>query len=983
MKFKYLKSSKFNMLVSFTLILSFLLSSITLICVEAAGAPPDITVKLNGIEVAYDQNVTVKDRDKLELIADFKSMNTGDVYEVELPGIFLTLNEETIREANKDILQYINLTIVRDPVTKKQTIKIEFLDKVDAASFAFWAVLNIKKEDLDEKHEIVIDSDMSISILPSEPEQPSGEYVGPQWPPSKVPDNDKDLKKGVRSQVTEKQFLEDEDISNALYYDIGLNLSQLDRTLSGTIKDNLPTGMKLFIPSAPDCGKDSYEYAFMSFSICFRESRIKGTDDNNCHIDISDISGAAAKYVGYVNAIEISQGRAGNYTISDLSPTIKIPPYVAENIKTADGKYVTYDGIALGYRIDTGGVIHTTTLDKNHDTLYEQKHIGAWQNDSLYVPMYNTPDCETSIYYEYGVYTQVTMQSVGNGNDSTYREYLGATVEGTETSHKWSYSYNGTEEFILVVTNDSLTDSDSFEVQMKGTKDSFSFGKAFQIFPRVYFDKTKWEVPSDGEILFKNTVTYDYWEKSADTKYIYDFGSSGTVIAGAGKTVDGDKINHINPDGDSTVQKYELTFKKVGNETIPIGNFEVFDRLDNNLAFVTKSLKIFKENAPDTWSDITDVTKNTDTSATTTTVDDINLKAYYDITSHKIIIVNIEKMSFTGKIKVEFKAELARDVSYGTKIPNFFGETVETFVDHKLSINKVDSKGVPIKSNSVTFSIQYTTDNDFEKGTLHNLTDTFGNMFNSLSTDAMGIAEALYKIDDDSFYIKIQEEKAPDGYIKQLEPIWIKAERDSVTQKMNYSLAKKLNGVAISVDAKGLVTLKVENTKELSVNPKPTEISLKAHKVTEGKKLTKGQFEFAVYQGKTLVARGTNAKSGEIIFAPISYTTSGKYRYTIKEISKERENWEMDKREFAVKVTVSENDNGALMAKAVYPSDEVIFVNKYVPPNNIDAPFINDSDAPKTSDGSNVALAIWIASLSLGSILVLIKMKKKYKKLGE
>ena len=935
MKSNRLKTSRVSMHVSFVLIFLVLLSLIAPVCVVAAGAAPDITVKLNGNEVAYDHDITVKDRDKLEIIADFKSMDKGDTYEVALPAIFLNLNEEIIKESNKDILQYVELTILKDPITGKQTVKIEFLEKVDAASFSFWAMLDVHNGDYDEKHEIIIDGDMIISIYPPQPPpNPPGGYVGPQSPPPKVPDEDVNLKKNVKNVISEKEFLEDTNIGNALYYNLGLNLGQLDRVLNGTMKDVLPDGMKLFIPSAPGCGKDSYEYAFASFSIYFVETMIKGTGDDNCYLEISELSGAANKYVGYVNAIEISQGRSGAYTADDLAPTVKIPSYMAETIKNADGKYVTYGGAALGYRIDEDGIIHTSMLDKAHDDLYEKTHTGPWTNTSLYIPMYNTPDCETGIYYENRVYRQIALQSAGNFNESALREYLGATVDGTKTSYRWSYRYNGVEEFVLVVTNDSLTDIDSFEIEMKGTTDSFSFGKGLQIYPRIYFDQTKWTIPPTGEIVFKNTVTYDYWEKSTDTKYVYDFGSCGTVVAGAGKTVDGDKTNHLNPDADSTIQKYELTFKKLGTEKIPAGNFEVFDILEENLVFLNESLKIYKEEANDEWIDIADPNQNSATSATTTTTDGINLKAYYDSGSHRIIIVNVGKMSFTGRIKIVFKTDLSPDIEYGTKIINRFGETVETFVDHKIAIYKTDSDGYRILSGPATFSIQYTTESDFEMGELHDLTDNHGNPFHSLSTGITGIAQALYRIDDDIFYLKIQELTAPDGYEKLLKPIWIKAVRNLATQKMTYSLAREIDGISLFVNSQGLVALHVENTKIPPPDPEPTEISLEATKVTQGKELIGGQFKFAVYENEELVATATNTAAGKIIFTPISYTEPGRHTYTIKEILENSENWTMDDREFTVDVEVTDDGDGILTAKAVYPEEGVTFINKYTPPTD-------------------------------------------------
>jgi streptococcal pilin isopeptide linkage domain len=958
-----LNNKKISIPASLIIIFSILLSLIIPALVSAAGSPPDITVKLNGSEVAYNHDIAVENRDKLEIIADFKTMNAGDTYEVDLPAVFITLNEETIKEANKDILQYVNLTITKDE-NGRQKVKITFLEKVDAASFSFWAILDISEENLDEKQEIIIDGDLTISILPTEPPNPPGEYEGPYTPPTGVPDDEADLEKSVINNIPEKMFLEDTNIHNSLHYNLGLNLAQLNRTLTGTMKDTLPTGMKLFIPSAPGCGESSYESAFASFSIFFMTTLIEGDSDDNCYVNISNYYGAAAKYVEYVNAIEISQGRTGSYTTSNLSPTIKIPSYLAASIKNADGKYVTYDGAVIGYRIDQAGTIHLTTLDNEHTDLFEKKHIGAWTDSSLYIPLYNTPDCETSIHTIYDFQKYTVLQECGELDASANREYLGSSVNETITSYRWSYTYQGKEELILVVKNDSATDADSFEIEMKGSADSYSYGRALCVQPRIYFDQSKWEVPLTGVITFKNTVTYEYWERSTDTKYVYDFGSSGTVVAGAGKTVDDEKTNRLDPDTGETIQKYALTFKKLGNEKIPAGNFEVFDQLDKNLIFVNNSLKIYKEDGG--WIDITDPAKNADTSAATIADDGVNLKAYYDSDTHRIVIVNVASMSFTGRIKVEFQTDLAEDVEYGTKISNYFGETTESYVSHKLAIKKTDTGGNAVISSPAEFSVQYATESNFETSQLHDLTDSEGNKTGGISTNDKGIASAIYAIDADVFYLKITETAPPDGYVKLAEPIWIKAERDTVTQKMTYTLAKEIDGIEITAGEKGLITFAVENEKLPEAKPEPTEIVLEATKTAHGKALEDNQFGFAVYENETKVAEGTNTADGKITFSPISYTAPGSHVYQIRELSTNIQNWTTDDREYTVTVEVTEQD-GILKAAAVYTKKDIIFLNK----------FIEKSDLPNTSDNSNVLIGTLIIILSFGIACFLATRKDK------
>ena len=75
-----------------------------------------------------------------------------------------------------------------------------------------------------------------------------------------------------------------------------------------------------------------------------------------------------------------------------------------------------------------------------------------------------------------------------------------------------------------------------------------------------------------------------------------------------------------------------------------------------------------------------------------------------------------------------------------------------------------------------------------------------------------------------------------------------------------------------------------------------------------------------------------------INFSELTFTSPGKYLYTIKELTPSSEVWESDSRIYRVVVTVSEDEDGKLVASLDYPDGLPEFVNKYrhcpIPPCN-------------------------------------------------
>lgn len=108
--------------------------------------------------------------------------------------------------------------------------------------------------------------------------------------------------------------------------------------------------------------------------------------------------------------------------------------------------------------------------------------------------------------------------------------------------------------------------------------------------------------------------------------------------------------------------------------------------------------------------------------------------------------------------------------------------------------------------------------------------------------------------------------------------------------------------------------------------------------VTAGKKLTgrtlkEGEFTFNLLdEQKNTVASAANREDGSIVFNLENfYTETGEYDYTIVEADNGLSGVTYDKNEYALHVSVTDNNEGGLAVKVTYPndSDGIVFMNTY------------------------------------------------------
>ena len=145
---------------------------------------------------------------------------------------------------------------------------------------------------------------------------------------------------------------------------------------------------------------------------------------------------------------------------------------------------------------------------------------------------------------------------------------------------------------------------------------------------------------------------------------------------------------------------------------------------------------------------------------------------------------------------------------------------------------------------------------------------------------------------------------------------------------------------------------------------KPVSVQFRAHKTLNdpdhtGIQLQAGQYEFKCVEDKTGGQAGTvktNDQQGDVLFDAISYTKTGVYDYTLSEVHGDRGGVTYDATKHHVKVTVTDNGEGQLLADVKYDNGTNIpeFTNTYHAQPATDTP-----DAVKTvtaSEGNHYKL---------------------------
>ncbi|MEI3351778.1 MAG: FctA domain-containing protein [Collinsella sp.] len=151
------------------------------------------------------------------------------------------------------------------------------------------------------------------------------------------------------------------------------------------------------------------------------------------------------------------------------------------------------------------------------------------------------------------------------------------------------------------------------------------------------------------------------------------------------------------------------------------------------------------------------------------------------------------------------------------------------------------------------------------------------------------------------------------------------------------------------------VTHKLEGTTEAAgftnkYHAMPTQVSIGAIKVLEGRELKKDEFSFKLV-GEGIESTVTNDADGKISFDKFEYSEPGTHVYTISEVKGDEPGMTYDKSVFTATVNVVDDGEGNLKASVTYTKGDksvegIVFNNAYKKPETPTP--TPDSGTPKT-----------------------------------
>ena len=131
----------------------------------------------------------------------------------------------------------------------------------------------------------------------------------------------------------------------------------------------------------------------------------------------------------------------------------------------------------------------------------------------------------------------------------------------------------------------------------------------------------------------------------------------------------------------------------------------------------------------------------------------------------------------------------------------------------------------------------------------------------------------------------------------------------------------------------------------------PTQVSIGAIKVLEGRELKKDEFSFKL-EGEDIESTVTNDADGKINFDKFEYDEPGTYVYTISEVKGDGAGMTYDKSVYTATVNVVDDGEGNLKASVAFAKDDesvegIVFNNTYKKPETPKPPK-SDPGTPKT-----------------------------------
>ncbi len=213
-----------------------------------------------------------------------------------------------------------------------------------------------------------------------------------------------------------------------------------------------------------------------------------------------------------------------------------------------------------------------------------------------------------------------------------------------------------------------------------------------------------------------------------------------------------------------------------------------------------------------------------------------------------------------------------------------------------------------------------------------------------------------------------------------------------------YDSSSKTVTVEVTDNGDGTLSTEVEYGGDMTFTnaykPLPTEVTLEAEKVLEGRDLVTGEFDFMLEdEDGNVVSSGTNDASGKIAFSAIPITKAGTYIFTAYEVKGDAAGVTYDDTRFVYEVDV-EDDGGQLTITEVRTNDRVLFTNTYAEPPvptpdpepkpTPQKPAVRKGKAalPKTGDPTSPFYSAILAGISVVAMLAgaLLKVRPQEKR---
>ena len=226
---------------------------------------------------------------------------------------------------------------------------------------------------------------------------------------------------------------------------------------------------------------------------------------------------------------------------------------------------------------------------------------------------------------------------------------------------------------------------------------------------------------------------------------------------------------------------------------------------------------------------------------------------------------------------------------------------------------------------------------------------TFTNTYKAAKTSATITATKVLdgkKLEADKYEFELKEgdkvvataKNAADGTVtfKEIEYAAVENHTYTISEKagseagVTYDTATHEVTVNVTDNGEGKLVVTVTGNNPTFTNTykaAKTSATITATKVLDGKKLEAGKYEFELKKGEEVVDTATNAADGTVTFKEIEFNEAGDYTYTISEKAGSEAGVTYDTTKHEVKVAVTDNGQGQLVAAVT--GNNPTFTNTY------------------------------------------------------